>query len=422
MKPVVKSLVTAAVAFILVVSLGMAYGQTADENFVTIKGVVKDATTREKVVFASVYVPGSSVGTVTNSEGEFILKVSKSSNAEYFEISHMGYFNKKFRITESLGDNRVFPIEQHIVMLNEVIIWPKEPIDLVRLALSNIGRNYCQVPNRMTGFYRESIRQQRDYLSITEAVVDIYKAPYAGYQSDQVKIYKGRKGDNVKIADTLMVKLQGGPNVIMLLDIVRNTDLSIALDSLENYSFEIVAIENIDNKQNFVIGFRPAVVRSTPLYNGKLYITQDNFAITRAEFSLDLSDAEKATAMFLKKKPMGLVFTPTATNYLVTYKEENGKYFLNYVRVDLKFKCDWKRKWFKNSYTVQSEMAITDRKEENVVRFANQDLFKTNMILTDKIQYFTDKDFWGDYNIIEPEESIENALKKIARIMKKQQK
>ncbi len=422
MKRVINPFLRLCIAFMLIINLGMAYGQTGDEPFVTISGVVKDAVTHEKIVFASVFVPGSSVGTVTNSEGEFLLKVNKSTNAEYFEISHMGYYNKKFKITESLGGNKSFYLDQHIVMLKEITVWPQEPIDIVRIALKKINQNYSGISNQMTGFYRESIRQQRDYLSITEAVVDIYKAPYTRYQNDQVKIFKGRKGDNVKIADTLMVKLQGGPNVIMLLDIVRNTDLSIALDSLENYTFELAGLENIDNKQNYVISFRPAVSRLSPLYIGKLYITQDNFAITKAEFSLDLSDAEKATNVFLKKKPSGLVFTPTATSYIVNYKEENGKYYLNYVRVELKFKCDWKKKWFKNNYTVHSEMAITDRREDKVMRFANQDLFKTNMILTDKIQYFTDKNFWGDYNIIEPEESIENAIKKITKIMKKEQK
>ena len=66
-----------------------------------------------------------------------------------------------------------------------------------------------------------------------------------------------------------------------------------------------------------------------------------------------------------------------------------------------------------------SEIAITDRRENNIVRFANQDVFKSNMVFTKKVQDFEDLDFWGDYNIIEPENSIENAIKKLSKSMKK---
>jgi len=287
------------------------------------------------------------------------------------------------------------------------------------MALRNIRKNYSQTPNMMTGFYRESIRQRRTYLSISEAVVDIYKAPYLSLQDDQVKIYKGRKGTNVKKADTLMVQLQGGPNVSMLLDIVKNTDLSIALDNLDNYQFEFGSMVNIDDKLNYVINFSPNIIREDPLYFGKLYISQDSKSITRAEFSLDLSDENKASLVFVKKKPMGLLFLPTSTSYMVTYKEQNGKYYLNYVRVDLKFRCDWKRRLFKNNYTVISEIAITDRREDNIVKFANQEIFKTNMVFAQKVQDLTDVDFWGENNIIEPESSIESAIKKLSKSMKK---
>jgi len=304
-------------------------------------------------------------------------------------------------------------------MLSTITVVPNEARGVVEMDLKNFKKNYSEVPNMMTGFYRETIKQRRDYLSISEAVVDIYKAPYPSMQSDQVKIYKGRKGTNVKKADTLMVQLQGGPNVSMLLDIVKNTDLSIALDNLDNYNFEFSSIVNIDDKPNWVISFSPNIIKEEPLYFGKLYISQDKVAITRAEFSLDLNDADKASRVFVQKKPMGLIFLPTSTSYLVTYKEQKDKFYLNYVRVDLKFRCDWKKRVFKNYYTVMSEVAITDRHEDNIVKFANQEQFKANMVFADKVQNFTDPDFWGEYNIIQPEESIESAIKKLSKSMNK---
>jgi hypothetical protein len=355
---------------------------------------------------------------VSNSEGEFILKVNTSLNAEYFEVSHLSYSTTKFRISEATGKEKIFLLESQPIQLKELSVLPADARGIVEMALDKIKKNYSEAPNMMTGFYRESIRQRRDYLSISEAVIDIWKAPYTTRQDDQVRIFKGRKGANVKKADTIMVQLQGGPNVLMLIDIVKHTDLSIALDNLDNYRFEFESVVNIDNKLNWIINFAPNVIKEEPLYFGKLYISQDNMAITRAEFSLDLRDEDKASHVFIQKKPLGVHFMPTSTSYLVTYKEQNGKYYLSYVRVDLKFRCDWKKRLFKNSYTLMSEMAITDRKAENIVKFANQEVFKSNMIFEEKVQDFTDTNFWGENNIIEPDNSIENAIKKLAKKMK----
>jgi hypothetical protein len=391
----------------------------SQNTFVTITGQLKDAKTGDKIIYATITVPNTNIGTVSNSDGEFTLKVSTSLNAEYFEVSHMSYATSKFKISESTGKEKTFYLDIQPIQLKEIAVVPMDARAIVEKALRNIRKNYSDVPNMMTGFYRESIRQRRDYLSISEAVVDIYKASYATTQDDQVKIYKGRMGSNVKKADTLMVQLQGGPNVSMLLDVVKHTDLSIALDNLDNYQFELGTMVNIDGQLNWVIDFSPAVVDENPLYYGKLYIKQDNMAITRAEFSLDLKDEDKAARVFIQKKPMGLHFMPTSTSYLVTYKEQDGKYYLNYVRVDLKFRCDWKKRLFKNHYTVMSEVAITDRRADNILKFANQEVFKSNMVFTEKVQDFADADFWGEYNIIEPESSIENAIKKLSKSLKK---
>jgi len=413
MKTIVQILSRVVVILIFMSTYATSYGQNDNESFYTLSGQLKDAKTGEKISYATIAVPGSGIGTVSNIDGEFTLKVAKALKIDIFEVSHLSYATTKFKISESLGKDKIFYIEPQYVLLKEISIIPQDARRLVEMAMKSVKKNYSEVPNMMTGFYRETVKQKRDYLSISEAVIDIYKAPYGSYLNDQVRIFKGRKGTNVKKADTLMVQLQGGPNVSMLLDIVKNTDLSIALDNLDNYLFEFGSIVNIDDKPNWVVNFSPNIVREEPLYFGKLYIAQESMAITRVEFSLDLNDQDKASRVFVQKKPMGLVFMPVSTNYLVTYKEQSGKFYLNYVRVDLKFRCDWNKKVFKEYFSIMSEVAITDRHEDNVAKFPNQDVFKYNMVFAEKVQNFTDPDFWGEYNIIEPEESIVNAIKRI---------
>ena len=64
-------------------------------------------------------------------------------------------------------------------------------------------------------------------------------------------------------------------------------------------------------------------------------------------------------------------------------------------------------------------MAVTNISKKNVAKIPNDETFKTSMVLNDRLQDLQDQNFWGESNIIEPEQSIENAIKKIAKYMEK---
>jgi hypothetical protein len=155
-----------------------------------------------------------------------------------------------------------------------------------------------------------------------------------------------------------------------------------------------------------------------PLYVGALYIDRENFSFTRAEISMDMSDKLKVINTILKDKPYGLRFTPEEVTYIVTYKQLNDKTYLNYVNNVVKFKCDWKRKLFATTFTINNETVITDIEENSVTKIATKDAFSLKKSLRNEVNDYYDDDFWGAYNIIEPSESLENAVNRL----KKQQK
>jgi hypothetical protein len=414
MKPNFFKLIVPAI-LVMVLGFGQVIAQ-GDANVHTINGVVKDARTKRPIAFASVFVPEANIGTVANLNGVFTLKIPKTINATQFGISHLGYHVASFSVASHIGQGQDFFLEAHTVLLDEVVVRPADPRFLVMTALSKIESNYPTVPYQLTGFYREAIRQRRDYISISEAVVDVFQAPYGQKtQSDRTRIIQGRKSGNVKRADTLLLKLQGGPYVSMLLDIVKNNEIMISKETIDFYEYEFLDIVKIEDERNYVIGFKPNVILPFPLYIGKLYLSIDNLAITMAEFSLDLSDRQKAVQNFVVRKPATLRFNPQSTNYLVTYKKIGDKYFINYVRTEIEFQADWRRRLFRTNYSIMSEMAITERQSENIIRFTPRESFRPTGILADMVPVYFDEDFWGDYNVIEPEESIENAIRRLNR-------
>jgi hypothetical protein len=62
-----------------------------------------------------------------------------------------------------------------------------------------------------------------------------------------------------------------------------------------------------------------------------------------------------------------------------------------------------------------SEIAITDRTEEEVVKFTPKERLKKGDIFTEELAAFADPDFCGDYNVIEPDQSIESAIRRLNR-------
>ena len=169
----------------------------------------------------------------------------------------------------------------------------------------------------------------------------------------------------------------------------------------------------------YVIEISPAVVLEYPLYNGRLYIDRETLAFTKIELELDMSNEEKATQSILRKKPLGLRFTPHEMSISIDYKTDNGVTRLNYIRNVIRFRCDWKRKLFKSNFTVISEMVVTDRTEgEQVTPIKVHDTFNRRDNFYDKVIFFNDPNFWGDENIIEPTEDLLDGIEKIKQKLK----
>jgi len=317
------------------------------------------------------------------------------------------------------GQRNVISLETALIPIKEIIVKPLVPEEIIEQVISRFDENYPGVANDMTGFYRETIRKNRSYISIGEALVEVFKAPYqSDLRFDAVRIYKGRKSNDVEKMDTVLFKLQGGPTTTLYLDVVKNPETFLTREALAQYDLELSNIAMIDDRTNYVINFYQKPSITTPLYQGRLYIDIETYAVAQAEFSFNLENKELAASMFIRKKPMGMQVTPELTSYMVRFREQSGKWYFNHSRAEVKFKVDWKKKLFNTNYTTMSELAITDRTEEDVVKFSNKERMKPTDFFTEEVAAFADPDFWGDYNVIEPDQSIEAAIRKLSRKVK----
>jgi len=395
--------------------------KTAEQDLITLRGKVIDSETGAPLVFASVAVTESNIGIITNIDGEFTLKINQELLGNNIEVTFLGHKNKVVPIS-SLRDNgykNIISLETAPIPIKEIVVRPIDPEAIVEKAITRIGKNYESVPNLMTAFYRETIRKNRTYVSIGEAVVEIFKAPYSNdMRFDGARIYKGRKNSDVEKMDTVLFKLQGGTTSVLQLDIAKNTEAILTIDAMKYYDYSLTGVIEIDDKPHYVINFLQKPSVDQPLFMGTLFIEMESSAITEAEFGFNLSDKAAATAIFIRKKPFGMEVTPEVATYRTKYREQNGKWYFYYSRAEVKFKVDWKRKLFNTYYTTMSEIAVTDRTDQEVIKFAGKEKVRYTDIFSEKVSAFTDPDFWGDYNVIEPDQSIESAIRKLSRKLK----
>jgi len=415
MKTIVKQ-TTKLLLILLLISGGSQLWAQSNKDYFAVRGVVKDKITQKSLAYANISVQGTNIGTIANINGEFSIKIKDSLNAKSVEISHLGYSTFVLPVKgENIKEITIY-LSPKANLLDEITVYSLDPRALVEEAISKIETNYSSTTDLLSGFYRETVRKRRSYITVSEAVIDIYKSPYAeGVEKDMLQINKGRKLVSPKLDDTLMVKLLGGPNLSIYVDIVKNPDLILNLETLSNYKFFMEQSVMIDERPNYVVSFKPQVILPYALYYGKLYIDKQNLSVSRTEFSLSLDDRNKAIQAILKRKPFSMRFKPEEISFLVTYKQRDGLTHLNYIRSEVRFKCDWKRRLFSTNYTIVSETVITGGKTDVINKIPHRFAFSNNQSLSDKVINFFDKDFWEDYNIIEPDESLESAIGRLKK-------
>jgi hypothetical protein len=361
------------------------------------------------------------VATVTNIDGEFQIKVPPSDATKSLEISFLGYKNRILPIAEmkNSGFKNIITMESAPIPIREIVVKPMMPEEIMDKTISSLYKNYPDVPNLMTAFYRETIRKNRTYVSIGEALVEIFKAPYnSDMRFDGTRIYKGRKSTDTEKVDTVLFKLQGGPVTSLELDMCKNPEAILTRDAMKYYDYKLTGVVEIDGSPHYVIEFvqKPGV--EIPLFLGKLYINTKSYALSTAEFGFNLANKEEAASLFIRKKPLGMEVVPEIATYMVKYREQGGKWYFAYSRAEVKFSVSWKKRLFKTNFTTMSEIAITDRTEEEVIKFAGKEKIKFSDIFLEEVSAFADPDFWGEYNVIEPDQSIESAIRRLARKVK----
>lgn len=385
-------------------------------------GKITDSSDGHSLAFASVTHIVSGVSNVSNSEGFFSLKLPMDVLPEdEIRVSFLGYVTATLSVEDFSGScpDKPYGIQLPPVSftLDPAVIRSIDPLDLFNEAYDKVKDNYPSVTTGMTAFYREIIRRQSGrYLALSEAVLDINKASYTSFQSDRARIFKGRASTDYRAADSILIRFRGGVVAALDMDNVKNPFAGVWLREVErHYRFAMGEPVLRDGLFFYVVTFTQIDGSEEILYSGRLYIESGSLAIGRIELSLNVKGREeKAAGIMVVKRPPDTRFYVTKADYAVNYKRFGDTWHYDYSLMRIYLSSRKGKSFFRNNYVITGEMAVTAHNEAPA-RIGADERIRFKDFLSEKVGDFRDDDFWGDYNVIEPDKSIDAVICRIIR-------
>lgn len=375
------------------------------------RGKILDGEEKSALPYSSISVLRKNLGTISNIDGDFELKIPELMRNDTLVISCLGYKQQRLPVSGIDCDSCIFMLQPVSVQLNEIRVTVIDANEIIKKLISKISLNYAIAPEIMTAFYREILQQDNQYIDVAEALLEIRKSPYDNsFTEDKIKLVKGRKNLNIKPFQIVDFKIQGGPYYATKLDVVKTLDSFLDPESLDQYRYFLDETIEFNNRDTYVIQFKPREKTDNLSYQGKLFIDMSTFALVHANFSLSRSGLKYAHQLLIKKKPKDFYVRPVKADYSVSYRKINNQWHLNNAQTSVNFKVKSKNDKVNSTFHSASELLITDFKPEEGEKYKRNELINSKDIFTEMITSF-DEHFWDDFNIIQPSEDLRNALK-----------
>ena len=383
-----------------------------DVSPIKLSGIIVEGKDDTPISYASLTIAGESIGTMTNADGRFDFIIPGRFRDKLITVRCIGFQSRELTQNE-LKANQKIKLEPMIIHLREIKVKPVDVAEVLRNFRNNIDKNYELSTQLMITFYRETIKRDDQYIGVWEAIMEMMKSPYISTSSDRIRFLKGRKSNFGITFKDVSLKIQGGPWYITTLDVVKNLEsfLDPQFENIYRYRFEQPEMYN--GRVTWVIKFSRKEDVDFHCYYGKILIDADSYALVNAEFGLDKKSLKMNGDTFIKKEPHGFTTRPEGAEYSVNYRIVNGRWQFYSAHTDVLFKIKQNKDNFKAEYRSVSDILVTQQYTfPRKARFGPEGLFRADDIFADIIGRY-DPEFWGNYNVIKPDDDLNKALREI---------
>ncbi len=443
-----------------------------------LKNKIVDFGTMMPIESASIYIKNTTIGTVSNSDGKFVLLVPNEFVNDTLVISSIGY--KSFKTTVKDFDNSVdIFLEEDVASLDEIVLVaetrPKTGNDIMLKALERLPRNMPDSSYLQKGFLRHKERNKKEFKWLIESAITVYDSAFGSKSNENIKINvdQVRKSYDLRDVDSLLTYtayLQQKANIRNLkarnlrrdtirtsslvkaikwndtringlqnlfegkLNLVRNSSESKALfgdNILEMHQFilDTVLVDNdrkiykirISESKDYVNLKTKGIFNDGYKAEGWIYIYWDTYAIKKIEYQLVAASPEQ------KSRSKALFDTQINHKLVMSYMEYEGKMYPNYIYYETPKLVNVGAKPTEPRKSIE-EKTTYDKNER--FYYTVQEILFTQVILDkDKIQQALsqkwdsdifsikpyNKAFWKNYNTLLESEEDEQLIQDLTK-------
>jgi oligopeptidase B len=279
------------------------------EEYVNIKGKLIDGNDMP-VEFANVYIEGTNIGTNSNTEGEFTLRLKSTENA-VLVVQCIGFEKKKMPIDiNTRVSDMLIKLRSDNVLLKAAVITAdgKDPaIGIMRKAVQMRKKNYDKVKSFSADVYMKSQVRLNEFPEKLPAFIRLVSNEKLDsnllgilYLSESVAKYHFEKPDKVK--ETMIASRVAGEKQGFSFNRVEDVFINFYEPTVKlsyysdrpfvspvsplaniNYKFKFQGTFTSDGKDIYKIQVTP-LRKGDPLFNGYIYISNDDYQIYGIDF------------------------------------------------------------------------------------------------------------------------------------------
>ncbi len=276
--------------FLLLLLFQDALSQTT----ITIGGKVTDNATKEPLAYVTIHLAGTSLGTVTNQSGNFILKYPATGQGKTAVFSHLGYKPFQMSLKNAPETNLVISLVPQPLEMKEIVVKPLNALDIVYKCIDKIPQNYNYNFHTVQGFQREYVKQSDQYIQLLEAafetkslgserapISNVLDARYIEDKKEKAPLYSASRGGFYTFGWKALSGIENPDKSNFLgVNLKKKSDLA------KYYTFELKEPIRVDNQELHVIAFDQKKNVRQPLLKGLLYIEPESNALVKLTYEL----------------------------------------------------------------------------------------------------------------------------------------
>ncbi len=356
---------------------------------IIVSGRVSDQQTKDPLPFASVYIKGKSIGTITNLNGEFDFHIPEEYRNEMLVVSMLGYKNYESPIWSMISPvGTIIEMSMSAILLNEVVVQDSlSGGDILRIAISRIKYNYPMKPFLLEGFYRDIKKVGGTYISLLEAAVEIYDESYAEPRN-KFKLREGVRLLEVRKSIGYESKFTSYFDQVNLLeDLLLHNDVRY-----RQFPEEDIFFNSLERKPNTTYdGNEVYAIRNSKDYNLTIYVDKVTYGILHLVFESKLMNDDS------KKQSMVSRFVYVKRE--VNFNKINNKLYLRYMSMDSKINWyDIKTNALKFETALFQQLLVNRISPNTASRIKSVEKMRNYSLQFQDLAY--NKEFWAHYNVI----------------------